>query len=146
MSDSNQNVETTSNSKLEFTELKDLFIKRMQKRIFSGRDHFRLWAFASTGEYFHYWYWRVLPKVLQGKWCQDLQDSYNHHFTLYAHKSYVYWAIPEKIQTGGLRIYFSDAPLTPLHPLSIPGIFRFVTLPLKFLEKTSFYPWKFCNS
>ena len=31
MSDSNQNVETTSSSKLEFTELKDLFIKRMQK-------------------------------------------------------------------------------------------------------------------
>ena len=31
MSDSDQNVETTSNSKLEFTELKDLFIKRMQK-------------------------------------------------------------------------------------------------------------------
>ena len=25
------------------------------------------------------------------------------------------------------------------------GIFRFVTLPLKILEKTSFYPWKFCR-
>ena len=29
--DSNQNVETTCNSKLKFTELKDLFIKRVQK-------------------------------------------------------------------------------------------------------------------
>ena len=31
MSDPNQNVETTCNSKLKFTELKDLFIKRVQK-------------------------------------------------------------------------------------------------------------------
>ena len=31
VSDSNQNVETTCTSKLKFTELKDLFIKRMQK-------------------------------------------------------------------------------------------------------------------
>ena len=30
-SDPNQNVETTCNSKLKFTELKDLFIKRVQK-------------------------------------------------------------------------------------------------------------------
>ena len=41
-------------------------------RIFSGRYHFRLWVFASTGVYFYYWHWRVLPKVLQSKWCQDL--------------------------------------------------------------------------
>ena len=32
MSDPNQNVETTCNSKLKFTELKDLFIERVQKR------------------------------------------------------------------------------------------------------------------
>ena len=31
VSDPNQNVETTCNSKLKFTELKDLFIKRVQK-------------------------------------------------------------------------------------------------------------------
>ena len=31
MSDFNQNVETTCNSKLKFVELKDLFIKRVQK-------------------------------------------------------------------------------------------------------------------
>ena len=54
VSDSSQNVETTCNSKLKFTELKDLFIKRAQKnhgcvtntaiaelRIFNGRHHFR---------------------------------------------------------------------------------------------------------
>ena len=31
MSDPNQNVETTCNSKLKFTELKDLFIKSVRK-------------------------------------------------------------------------------------------------------------------
>ena len=31
MSDSNQNLETTCNSKLKFAELKDFFIKRVQK-------------------------------------------------------------------------------------------------------------------
>ena len=31
VSDSNQNVETTCNSKLKFIELKDLFIKKVQK-------------------------------------------------------------------------------------------------------------------
>ena len=43
-------------------------------RIFSRRYpyHFRLWVFASTGEYFYYWHWRVLPNVLQSKWYQDL--------------------------------------------------------------------------
>ena len=49
----------------------------------------------------------------------------------------IYWAIlPEKIQTGGLRIYFSEKP---------PGNFRYVTLPQKIPEKKSFYPWKFCK-
>ena len=33
VSDSNQNVETTRNSKLNFTELKDLFIKSLQKNL-----------------------------------------------------------------------------------------------------------------
>ena len=33
MSDPNQNVETTSSSKLRFTQLKDLFIRRVQKNL-----------------------------------------------------------------------------------------------------------------
>ena len=41
-------------------------------RIFIRRYHFRLWVFASTSENFYYWHWRVLPKVSQGKWWQDL--------------------------------------------------------------------------
>ena len=129
MSDSNQNVETTSNSKLEFTELKDLFIKRMQKWIFSGRDHFRLWAFASTGEYSHYWYWRVLPNVLQCKWCQGLQDSYNHHFTLCAHKSYVNGLFQKKSKQGAWGYTF-------LTPLSLPST---LLASLEFLD-LSLYP------
>ena len=60
----------------------------LKLRIFSGRYHFRLWVFTSTGEYFYYWHWRVLPKVLKGKWFQDLQKHY--HFTLCTHKLYVY--------------------------------------------------------
>ena len=36
----------------------------LKLRIFSGRYHFRLWIFASTSEYFYYWHWRALPKVL----------------------------------------------------------------------------------
>ena len=40
--------------------------------IFSRTYHFRLWVLASTGEYFHYWHWRVLHSVPQIKWCQDL--------------------------------------------------------------------------
>ena len=72
VSDPKQNVEATCSSKLKFTLLKYLFIKRVQKnysklnymyvantailttRIFSRRYHFRLWVFASTGEYFYY--------------------------------------------------------------------------------------------
>ena len=41
-------------------------------QIFSRRYHYRLWVFASTGEYFYHWHWTVLPKVLQRKWSQDL--------------------------------------------------------------------------
>ena len=41
-------------------------------RIFSRRYHFRLQVFALTGEYIYYWHWRVLPSVIQSKWCQDL--------------------------------------------------------------------------
>ena len=44
----------------------------LNTRIFSRRYHFRLWVFASTGEYFYYWHWRVLPNELQSKWWQDL--------------------------------------------------------------------------
>ena len=34
----------------------------LRLRIFSGRYHFISWVFASTGEYFYYWHWKVLPK------------------------------------------------------------------------------------
>ena len=71
VSDPNQNVETTCNNKFKFTKPKDLFIKGRRKtgqkcimyvantailklRIFSGRNHCRLWVFASAGEYFYY--------------------------------------------------------------------------------------------
>ena len=72
MSDSNQNYETTYNSKLKFAEPKDFFIKRVATeklvknelcgyvantvlldfQFFSEKYHFRLWVFALTGEYF----------------------------------------------------------------------------------------------
>ena len=48
----------------------DIAILKFQ--IFDGRYHFGLWDFASASEYFYYWHWRVLPKVLQSKWSQDL--------------------------------------------------------------------------
>ena len=59
-------------------------------QIFSRRYHFRLWVFASTGEYFYCWHWRVLYNVLQSKY-----DAKTFKYIMY------YWAIPEKIQTGG---------------------------------------------
>ena len=31
-------------------------------------------GFVLTGEYFYCWHWGALPKVLEGKWCQDLQN------------------------------------------------------------------------
>ena len=46
----------------------------------------------------------------------------------------VKWVLLEKIQTGGLRIYFFEKPL---------GIFNFFTLPLKICDKTKFNPWIF---
>ena len=54
-------------------------------RIFSRKYHFRLWVFASTGEYFYCWHWRVLRDVLQSKY--DINtfknflrfDLTNHH-------------------------------------------------------------------
>ena len=44
------------------------------------------------------------------------------------------WAIPEKIQTGGLRTQFLEKD---------PGISRFVTLPLEILDKMKVRAWKF---
>ena len=60
-------------------------------RIFSWRYYFRLWVFASTDENFYCWHWIALPKLLQGKWCQDLQKpcSIILHFVLTNHM-YVY--------------------------------------------------------
>ena len=84
VSDPNKNVGTAWTSQ---TQLKELFIKRLQENmnymyvtnaailnilVFSWRYHFKLWVFVSTGEYFYYLHWRVLPNVLQSKWCQDL--------------------------------------------------------------------------
>ena len=44
------------------------------------------------------------------------------------------WAIPEKIKTGVMRIYFFE---------KLPGIFHFFTLPLKIPDKTKLNPWIF---
>ena len=44
------------------------------------------------------------------------------------------WAIPEKIQMGGVRIYFFENP---------SGIFYFSTLPLEFSHKTKLNIWIF---
>ena len=35
---------------------------------FQQNISFRLWVFASAGEYFYYWYWQVLPNVLERKY------------------------------------------------------------------------------
>ena len=43
------------------------------------------------------------------------------------------WAVPEKIQTGGFRIYFRE---------NCPGIFHFFTLSLEIPDKKK-DPWKF---
>ena len=57
----------------------------LKLRIFSGRYYFRLWVFASTGEYFYYWQWRLLPKVLQG--INDVKTFKNLGVSLYALRS-----------------------------------------------------------
>ena len=71
VSDSNQSDKAACNLKLRFTELKDFFIKRVQKnqsnmnyacsclafRIFSGRYNFKLWVFAGD-MYFDKYYLR----------------------------------------------------------------------------------------
>ena len=44
----------------------------LKLRDFSGRYYFWLWDVAWASEYFYYWHWQVLPKVLQSKWYQDL--------------------------------------------------------------------------
>ena len=44
------------------------------------------------------------------------------------------WAIPEKIQTGGLRIYSFENP---------SGISNFLTLHLEIPDKTKLNPWIF---
>ena len=44
----------------------------LKLKIFGGRYFFRLWVFDSTCEHFFFWHWKALPKVLQGKWCQEL--------------------------------------------------------------------------
>ena len=56
-------------------------------RIFNRRYHFRLWVFASTGEYFYYWHCRVLPNKLQSKYDAKTFKNLLYYFTLCAHKS-----------------------------------------------------------
>ena len=38
--------------------------------ISAERYHFRLWVFAFDSQCFYCWHWKVLPKVLQCKWCK----------------------------------------------------------------------------
>ena len=62
----------------------------LEFQFFSERCHFRLWVFASTGEYFYCWHWRV--PIMQSTWCQDLQKpcSITLRFVLCCgHKAYV---------------------------------------------------------
>ena len=89
VSDSNQNVETTCNSKSSLQNLKIFSSKGCRKtnkwwiiyaantailklRIFRGRYCFRLWVFALAGEYFYCWHWGALLKALHGEWSHDL--------------------------------------------------------------------------
>ena len=82
VSDPNQNDEITSNPNPSLQNLRIYSSKGFRKssqrwimnvantvflelRIFWGRYHFRLLVFASTGEYFYYWHWRVLPNVFK---------------------------------------------------------------------------------
>ena len=46
------------------------------------------------------------------------------------YKQTLEWAIPKKIKTGGLRIYFCE---------NCPGIFHFFTLSLEIPDKTKLY-------
>ena len=60
-------------------------------RLFNGRNHFRLWVFASIGCYFYYWFW---------EWCLDLQKSCSSIILRFVYTSHVYWLI----QLGLLKI------------------------------------------
>ena len=77
----------------------------LQLRIFNGRCHFRLCVLASTGEYFYYWHWRLLPKVLQG--INDAKTFKNLVVSFYALYSQQIIRILQKIGshlTGTLKI------------------------------------------
>ena len=59
---------------------------------FSWRYNFRLRDFVSTGGYFYYWHWPVLPNVVQSKWGpRPLKNLYiilclflqNHHMNIF---------------------------------------------------------------
>ena len=52
------------------------------------------------------------------------------------------WAIPEKLQTGGLMTYLPP----PNSPTPIHGIFGFVTLPLEIPMKIYLNPMKIPRS
>ena len=54
---------------------------------FQQKMSLRLLVFASTGEYFYYWHWWVLPNVFQSKYDAKTFKSLAYYFTLCAHKS-----------------------------------------------------------
>ena len=85
----------------------------------------------------HLWQTLSQPSSLFGiSFC----NNSNCHATkmviwLFGCNSSVHWSIPEKLQTGWMvDIVFWNPPA---------GIFRFVTLTLETIGKTSFHPWKF---
>ena len=78
----------------------------------TGRYHFRLRVFASTGEYFYCWHWRVLPKVLQGKWCQDLQKPCSIILSLTSWKVSVFGVILVRIRSESGKIRTRITPNT----------------------------------
>ena len=69
----------------------------------------------------------------------SFRSKNNDFISMVAHCFQLQLAIPEKIQTGGLRIYFFE----PVPPCPSPGIFPFFTLPIEIPDKTNLNPWIF---
>ena len=90
MSDSNQNLETTCNSKLKFSELQDFFIKRVPK-VQSKKNYVQLTQqfqnFNFSGKDITLDYGFLLR--LLNTFIVDTEAFPLHDFTLCAHKSYV---------------------------------------------------------
>ena len=69
----------------------------------------------------------------------SFRSKNNDFISMVAHCFRLQWAIPEKIQTRVLRIYFFE----PAPPCPSPGIFHFFTLPIEIPDKTKLNPWIF---